>query len=101
MDMSVRPFFVCKVLNNKGAQRIDANGGEDHCVDDILQVLMCHVDTSAVTFDWKGPKNRRPWPNFNVDHTYMDWEAIDLRLLGCGALVLTVRLEIAGASSAW
>ena len=26
--------------------------------------------------EWK-PHYRRPWPNFNVDHTCVDWEALD------------------------
>ncbi|KAI1108878.1 hypothetical protein F5Y14DRAFT_458896 [Nemania sp. NC0429] len=48
----------------------------DHCIDDIRQALMCHADTSIVTFDWRGPNWRRPWPNFNIDHTCVDWDAL-------------------------
>ena len=49
---------------------------KDHCVDDLRQALMCHADTSVVTFDWK-PQYRRPWPNFSIDHTCVNWEALD------------------------
>ncbi|KAK8074281.1 hypothetical protein PG994_005180 [Apiospora phragmitis] len=50
---------------------------QDHCIDDIRQALMCHADTSIVTFDWKSPDWRAPWPNFSIDHTCADWDALD------------------------
>lgn len=53
-----------------------ADGIKDHYVDDIRQALMYHADTSVVTFDWR-PNWRRPWPNFSVDHTCVDWDALD------------------------
>ena len=56
--------------------RTVTDGKQDHCVDDIRQALMCHADTSIVTFDWK-PQYRRPWPNFSIDHTCVKWEALD------------------------
>ena len=37
---------------------------------------MCNADTSIVTFDWKSGY-RRPWPNFSIDHTCVDWEILD------------------------
>jgi hypothetical protein len=37
---------------------------------------MCNADTSIVTFDWRRPDWRRPWPNFNVDHTCVDWDTL-------------------------
>ncbi|KAF2717511.1 hypothetical protein K431DRAFT_315697 [Polychaeton citri CBS 116435] len=48
----------------------------DHCIDDIRQALMCNPDLSVVTMEWK-PHYRRPWPNFNVDHTCVNWEVLD------------------------
>ncbi|PFH58958.1 hypothetical protein XA68_12975 [Ophiocordyceps unilateralis] len=51
-------------------------GHADHCIDDIRQSLMCHADLSVVTFDWL-PHRRRPWPNFHIDQTCIDWEKLD------------------------
>ncbi|RDA89597.1 hypothetical protein CP533_6230 [Ophiocordyceps camponoti-saundersi (nom. inval.)] len=48
----------------------------DHCIEDIRQSLMCHADLSVVTFDWL-PRRRKPWPDFRVDQTCVDWEALD------------------------
>lgn len=56
--------------------RVAAHGVLDHCVDAIRQALMCHADTSIVTFGWR-PHWRRPWPNFSVDRTCVDWDALD------------------------
>lgn len=49
---------------------------KDHCIDDIRQALMCHADPSILTFDWL-PNWRSPWPNFAIDHTCVDWNALD------------------------
>lgn len=77
MDVNTpdRDTHVGKLLRLKEG-RAAANNIKDHCVDDIRQALMCHADTSIVTFDWR-PNWRRPWPNFSVDHTCVDWDALD------------------------
>ena len=49
---------------------------KDHCVDDICQALMCHADASVVTFD-RRPKVRVVIPNFSIDRTCVDWDALD------------------------
>ncbi|PHH72496.1 hypothetical protein CDD80_4502 [Ophiocordyceps camponoti-rufipedis] len=51
-------------------------GHADHCIDDIRQSLMCHADLSVVTFDWL-PGRRRPWPDFRLEQTCVDWGALD------------------------
>lgn len=51
-------------------------GHADHCIDDIRQSLMCHADLSVVTFDWQ-PGHRKPGPNFHLDQTCVDWDALD------------------------
>ncbi|RCI10835.1 hypothetical protein L249_5245 [Ophiocordyceps polyrhachis-furcata BCC 54312] len=48
----------------------------DHCIEDIRQSLMCHADLSVVTFDWL-PRRRKPWPNFHVEQTCVDWHRLD------------------------
>ena len=56
--------------------RVAANIIKDHCLEDIRQALMCHADTSVVTFEWRS--NRRiPWPIFSADHTCVDWDILD------------------------
>ncbi|KAF7527335.1 hypothetical protein G7054_g10498 [Neopestalotiopsis clavispora] len=54
----------------------DLRGHADHCIEDIRQSLMCHADLSVVTFDWRADK-RKPWPNFHLDQTCVDWNALD------------------------
>ena len=71
---SVRRSYPAQAVSREFERSLTAC--KDHCVDDIRQALMCHADTSAVTFDWK-PQYRRPWPNFSVDHTCVNWEALD------------------------
>ena len=48
----------------------------DHCVEVIRHALMCHADTAVVTYSWR-PDTRRPWPDFSVDQTCVDWDALD------------------------
>ncbi|RDA84055.1 hypothetical protein CP532_0777 [Ophiocordyceps camponoti-leonardi (nom. inval.)] len=48
----------------------------DHCIEDIRQSLMCHADLSVVTFDWL-PGRRKPWPDFKIEQTCVDWERLD------------------------
>lgn len=55
---------------------VAANNIKDHCVEDIRQALMCQADTSIITYNWR-PNSRRPWPNFSVDRTCVDWDALD------------------------
>ncbi|KAI1381360.1 tat pathway signal sequence [Hypoxylon crocopeplum] len=47
----------------------------DHCIDVLRQVLMCQGDVSLLTYSWIDGY-RRPWPNFEVDHTCRDWNSI-------------------------
>ncbi|PHH66891.1 hypothetical protein CDD81_5243 [Ophiocordyceps australis] len=54
----------------------DIRSHADHCVEDIRQSLMCHADLSVVTFDWQEHR-RKPWPNFHIDQTCVDWDGID------------------------
>ena len=54
----------------------DLRGHADHCIDDIRQSLMCHPDLSVVTFYWH-PEKRKPMPNFHLDQTCVDWDALD------------------------
>lgn len=56
--------------------KVVAKRGKDHCVDDIRQALMCHADTSILTYTWRA-NWRRPWPKFSVDHTCVDWNTLD------------------------
>lgn len=70
--------FLRQVLHSESydVNTPDRDTHVDHCVDDIRQALMCHADTSVLTFDWR-PNWRTPWPNFSVDHTCVDWDALD------------------------
>ena len=71
----IRPFILVGLTFNRN-QTPPVNRQADHCFDDIRQALMCNADTSVVTFEWK-PDYRRPWPNFAVEKTCVDWEALD------------------------
>lgn len=51
-------------------------GHADHCINDIRQSLMCHADLSVVTFYWH-PEMRKPMPNFHIDQTCVNWDALD------------------------
>ncbi|KAJ8133272.1 hypothetical protein O1611_g346 [Lasiodiplodia mahajangana] len=70
--------FIRQVLHPEyyDTNTTDRDEHVDHCIDDLRQALMCHADPSIVTFDWKGPNWRRPWPNFNIEHTCVDWDAL-------------------------
>ncbi|PGH08341.1 hypothetical protein AJ79_06028 [Helicocarpus griseus UAMH5409] len=45
----------------------------DHCIDMIRQALMCHADTTLIT--WKGTFNR-PEPDFNAEHQCKKFDKI-------------------------
>jgi hypothetical protein len=48
---------------------------EDHCIDMIRQVLMCHGDVTLVTHAWvDGYEN--PFPDFNTWHQCRNFNAI-------------------------
>lgn len=47
----------------------------DHCLDIILQGVMCHGDITLQTFTWKDDY-RWPWPNFNMEHECKSWDSI-------------------------
>jgi hypothetical protein len=51
-----------------------------HCIDFIRQSLMCHFDTSLVTYDWV-LDHQTPTPNGNVMHKCVDWDVLQ-RWLG-------------------
>jgi hypothetical protein len=51
-------------------------GHADHCINDILQSLMCHADLSVVTF-WWDPERRKPRPDFHIEQTCVNWDALD------------------------
>ncbi|KAI1831337.1 hypothetical protein DTO013E5_6428 [Penicillium roqueforti] len=48
----------------------------DHCLDGLRQYIMCNADVVLNTFDWI-PNFPRPWPNFQVVHECVNWEAIE------------------------
>ncbi|ROW05056.1 hypothetical protein VSDG_00637 [Cytospora chrysosperma] len=54
----------------------DLRSHADHCINDIRQSLMCHADLSVVTFWWH-PEMRKPMPNFHIDQTCVNWDALD------------------------
>ncbi|OQV01658.1 hypothetical protein CLAIMM_06972 [Cladophialophora immunda] len=48
----------------------------DHCINILRQNILCHADTTLLTYNWiKGYDS--PYPNFNNWHVCRGWEAID------------------------
>ncbi|KAH9214068.1 hypothetical protein DL95DRAFT_277392, partial [Leptodontidium sp. 2 PMI_412] len=47
-----------------------------HCLDTLRQAIMCHGDTSLITFKW-GTKQPVPSANWSTPHTCRSWEALD------------------------
>jgi hypothetical protein len=47
----------------------------NHCIDILLQDLMCYADTSPVTYTWV-KDNREPYPDFAVNRQCRDFEAL-------------------------
>lgn len=45
-------------------------------MDGLRQYIMCNADVVLNTFDWI-PNFPRPWPNFQVVHECVNWEAIE------------------------
>ncbi|WPH02707.1 Hypothetical protein R9X50_00557500 [Acrodontium crateriforme] len=58
-----------------GASEKIVHGHLEHCVEILRQTLMCHGDTSLLTYNWvKG--REMPYPNFNTLHVCKDWDAL-------------------------
>lgn len=47
----------------------------EHCVDYVRQSLMCHFDTTLVTYDWV-LNHPNPTPNSNAIHKCVDWDGV-------------------------
>ncbi|KAG4417693.1 hypothetical protein IFR04_009196 [Cadophora malorum] len=47
-----------------------------HCLDTLRQAIMCHGDTSLITFKW-GTKQPVPSANWSTPHTCRSWEALE------------------------
>jgi len=74
-DILYPDYYNKRNTPNRNIQ-VDVSVHVKHCINDIRQALMCHADTSVVTFEWE-PKYRKPWPVFSNDHTCVDWGALD------------------------
>lgn len=46
-----------------------------HCVDILVQNLMCQPNVDLVTFNWVETQSI-PYPDFNINHQCRDWDAI-------------------------
>ena len=66
---TVRPEY-CWIFHNKCWLRIV------HCLDPLRQAIMCHGDTSLITFKW-GTKQPVPSANWSTPHTCRSWEALE------------------------
>ena len=48
----------------------------EHCIEILRQSVMCRADTTLITFGW-GHTVKLPQPDFTLEHTCADWNALD------------------------
>lgn len=47
----------------------------EHCVDILMQNIMCHADTDLVTLNWMETQSN-PFPDFSIRHQCRDFETL-------------------------
>ncbi|KAF2111194.1 hypothetical protein BDV96DRAFT_650300 [Lophiotrema nucula] len=57
------------------AHRAEWRAHIDHCADMLRQKLMCDADATLITYNWV-KRHRSPHPNFNVQHTCNNYDAL-------------------------
>ncbi|OAP55471.1 hypothetical protein AYL99_10444 [Fonsecaea erecta] len=72
-----REYDGTRLVNSEAeAEIVNHHTWIDHCINILRQNILCHADTTLLTYNWiKGYDS--PYPNFNNWHVCRDWKAID------------------------